>query len=503
MNFPKNKILPINGKTIYTINGYGIDKENNEILINNLKEYLTVSARVNPDAPGANIDRSFSVYRESIKRIYIPRAFGLKNFKNSSNDNLHNGIDAPNLIFKGSLRPEQQLPVDAFIKAANDPLKGGGIISVGCGFGKTVLALYLSTVFKKKTMVICHKEFLINQWKERIEQYIPTAKVGLIKAKIIDTEDKDIVLASLRSLAMKEYNPEIFKQFGFIAVDECHHTSAEVFMQALPKVTCRIMLGLSATLNRKDGLRRVFEWFLGEPVFELKKRSDNSLNITVIDYKQGRSINYGMEKNMWNGKRNTAQMINDICSYNPRTEILLKILINVLKEEPGRKTLILSDRRNHLNMFEKRIKELNLGSVGYYVGGMKETELKNSESKDIILATFSMAAEGMDVPVLNTLILASPVSSIEQPIGRIQRQKPHDRKYIPLVIDIIDNYSIFSNQAKKRSEFYKKQGYSINYITNTIDNEIIDIINDTDISENNELEKKERYEFLDESDNES
>ena len=206
---------------------------------------------------------------------------------------------------------------------------------------------------------------------------------------------------------------------------------------------------------------------------------------------------------MWNGKRNTAQMINAICSYNPRTEILLKILINVLKEEPGRKTLILSDRRNHLNMFEKRIKELNLGSVGYYVGGMKETELKNSESKDIILATFSMAAEGMDVPVLNTLILASTVSSIEQPIGRIQRQKPHDRKYIPLVIDIIDNYSIFSNQAKKRSEFYKKQGYSINYITNTIDNEIIDIINDTDISENNELEKKERYEFLDESDNES
>ena len=65
----------------------------------------------------------------------------------------------------------------------------------------------------------------------------------------------------------------------------------------------------------------------------------------------------------------------------------------------------------------------------------------------------------MDIPQLNTLILASPISSIEQSIGRIQRQKPHERKYTPLVIDVCDNFSLYSNQSRKRIQFYRKNGY--------------------------------------------
>lgn len=101
------------------------------------------------------------------------------------------------------------------------------------------------------------------------------------------------------------------------------------------------------------------------------------------------------------------------------------------------------------------------GTIGYYVGGMTEKSLKESESCDVILATYSMAAEGMDIPVLDTLLLASPISAIEQPIGRIQRQKPEQRKHIPYVIDFVDEFSLFAGQGRRRIAFYKKQGYDV------------------------------------------
>jgi hypothetical protein len=148
----------------------------------------------------------------------------------------------------------------------------------------TVMGLNIICQIKKKTIIVCHKGFLINQWKERIEQFIPTARIGIIKAKVIDVEDKDIVIASLQSLAMKEYDKKIFEDFGMSVFDEVHHLSAEVFCRALSKVTTRVMLGLSATLNRADGLRKVFEWYIGTPVIETKKRSDSDMIIKMINF---------------------------------------------------------------------------------------------------------------------------------------------------------------------------------------------------------------------------
>ena len=112
-----------------------------------------------------------------------------------------------------------------------------------------------------------------------------------------------------------------------------------------------------------------------------------------------------------------------------------------------------------MKKLEAMIAERNIGSTGYYVGGMTQEQLSQSESKQIILATYQMSSEGMDIPVLNTLILASPISSIEQSIGRIQRQKEHEREYIPMTIDIWDRFSLFQRQGMKRMEFYAKQGY--------------------------------------------
>ena len=441
--------------------GYAIDKNDaNVALIEQLKATLTVKPRTNPSAPGADVVQPFPVYQESSKKLYMPRVFGFETFGPPKVDTLHSGCDAPRLQFLGTLRPEQQAPVDAFMEAAVDPSRMGGIISLQCAGGKTVLALYVAAALKKKTLVICHKEFLLNQWKERIGQFLPNAKIGVIKAKKLETEDCDIVLASLQSIAMKTYPSSVFQEFGLVVSDECHHLSAEVFSQALPKVTARVFLGLSATLDRKDGLRKVFEWYLGKPVFQNKKRTESQMIVKMVPYFD---INpeYSKERLMWNGKRNVAQTLSAICNHAPRNKVILDELEMVLKKEPARRVLVLSDRRGHLKELERCILERKLGTVGYYVGGMKEQELKASESKDIILATLAMSAEGMDIPALDTLVLASPVSAIEQPIGRIQRQKPCERKHIPLTIDIWDEFSLYLNQGRRRLQFYKKNGYDV------------------------------------------
>jgi hypothetical protein len=386
-------------KTSLSQRGYGIDKaslpsEEKEVFLEALRQKLTVKPHVNPDAPGANLVQEFPVYRESSKKIYVPKAYGLKHFGRPTEDSLPTGDDAPRLVFQGSVRPEQEPVVASFIEASEDPLRRGGIISLQCGGGKTVVSLYISTILKKKTLVVCHKEFLMNQWRERIGQFIPDARVGLIKQKVVDVEDKDIVIASLQSLAMKDdYPPELFARFGLVIIDECHHTGAEVFSRALSKITSRVSLGLSATLQRKDGLSKVFEWHLGKPTWIAKRHKDADVNVMVVKAETGQEpgSGYGRERLMFNGKANVAAMITDIVNYQPRDELLLKTLYDLLEKEPKRKTLILSERRAHLETLKDNLVKDETRSVGFYMGGMKEEELKTSEGADVLLGTFSMA----------------------------------------------------------------------------------------------------------------
>jgi len=444
--------------------GYAFDKTPaTEALCAALRKELTVKPIVNATMPGADLVTPFPVYRESASKFYVPRVFGLSRFGVPTNNTLPVGVDAPGLVFSGTLRPRQEAPVAAFLAAAADPLQLGGILELACAEGKTVMSLYIACQLRVRTLVIAHKEFLCNQWHERIGQFVPAARVGIIKQSKVVVEDMDIVLASLQSLAMRDYDDAIFKGFGLVIIDECHHTGAEVFSRALAKVNSRVMLGLSATVNRKDGLSRVFEWHIGKPVFTIRKRDDPSVTIVVHNYYDDDPA-YSEERTMWNGKVNFAATITAVVTHAPRNASIIEQMLAVKRREPERRILILSERRGHLDEL-RRLIELQEGGVfgktGYYVGGMKEAALKESESADVLLATYAMAAEGMDVPGLDTLVLASPVTAIEQPVGRILRQKPEDRRHIPIVIDVIDGFGMFMGQGKRRLAFYKKQGYNI------------------------------------------
>ena len=368
------------------------------------------------------------------------------------------------LEFNGALREQQVEIIDTYIKhvggIGGGCGGGGGLLEIPCGGGKTVMGINIISKLKKKTIILVHKEFLFNQWIERINQFLPNAKIGKIQGPVIDIEGKDIVLGMIQSLSMKDYPSSIFESFGLTIIDEVHHISSEVFSNTLFKLVTKYMLGLSATMNRKDGTSKVFKMFLGDVVYKDTRKQDHDVVVRGIEYKTNdeefNEIVYD-----YRGNPQFSTMITKLCNYTRRSEFILRILSDMLLENPEQQIMILAHNKSLLKYLFDAISSRNIATVGYYIGGMKDAALKLSETKKVIIATYSMAAEGLDIKSLSTLIMATPKTDIEQSVGRILREK-HSQ---PIVVDIIDSHALFQNQWAKRKTFYKKQNYKIIHTT--------------------------------------
>ena len=326
----------------------------------------------------------------------------------------------------------------------------------------TVIALNIISKLQTKTLVVVHKGFLLNQWVERIEQFLPGARVGKIQGQVIDIDNKDIVIGMIQSLSMKEYPQDMFSSFGLTIVDECHHISSEVFSRTLQKIVTRCMLGLSATMERKDGLTPVFKMFLGDIVYSEKREEEDPVVVKGIEYIAKDDDEFNETKYDYRGNPAFSTMITKLCSYSHRTEFILSVLKKELEIKPDQQIMILAHNRNLLTYLYQAIETRGIATVGYYVGGMKEAELKKSETKKVIVATYSMAAEGLDIKTLSTLILATPKTDVVQAVGRILRVK-HER---PLIVDIVDSHDMFKKQWYKRRSFYLKCKYRVMYTNN-------------------------------------
>lgn len=430
--------------------GYNIAKSAvSDAELTSIKNELSVVPHLGGHMQAPQNQQPNKLFMESATRLYVPKSYGLKRWGPPEQNKLPPGQEVI-LTFAGSLRPEQEPAVSALLAACRCPRTMGGILNVFCGGGKTTMALYAATQLAKKTLIVVHKDFLLEQWTERIRQFIPEARIGIIKAKILDHDDKDIVIASLQSLSMKEYDPAIFSNFGTVIVDEVHHTSAEVFSKALRKLTFTYTIGLSATIQRKDGLSKVFLWYLGPVAFKAAKRKDE-IDINIVSYYDPNPA-YSDVPTMAHGtKLNTARMINNICGHAPRNALIMDLIHDLLRKEPTRRILVLSDRRAHLQTLYGMVAPDT--TKGIYLGGMKPETL--NQQRQIMFATYAIASEGYDQPGLDTLVLASPRSDVTQSVGRILRDKPCDRRNVPLVVDVVDTFSLFINQGNKRQAWYK------------------------------------------------
>ena len=456
-------------KTRYYIGkkGYSIQKNTlSQSEMYELRNELTV--KPNSGMPGYSCSVSYPVYRESTNKIYIPRHFGIEKYGSVSKINISQG-DSININFNGSLFDYQVNIIDKYIKHIET--SGGGLLDVEPGKGKTVMALNIISRIKKKTLVIVHKTFLMNQWKERIQQFLPDANVGFIQGKTIDVEGKDIVIGMLQTLSTKDFSDDIVNQFGLTVYDECHHLSAEVFSQVMIRLNTNYILGLSGTMTRKDGLTKVFKWFIGPVVHKEKSESQEEVLIKALYFEDPDNYEYNNVETDFKGNPQYSKMISKICSNESRTSMILNVIHHELKDNYEQQIMILAHNKSLIaEIFHKA--QVFEKSVGLYIGGMKEEQLKESETKKIIIATYAMASEGLDIKTLTTLCMATPKTDVCQSVGRILRSK-HKR---PLVIDIVDKHDIFQRQFNKRKTYYNKKKYNIQKyqnLTQYINNDFI------------------------------
>ena len=523
---------------------------------NAVKQDLTVRPFNMRNAFGNNSsdENEYYVYRENDKKLYVPLYYGIKKFGPPTTISLSEGKDlSHDVTFQGTLRDYQAPVVQKYLDHVvrgqtgvgqdfnhsfdKNHSFGHGLLELPCAWGKTSASLYILSKLRKKTLVIVHAEFLMNQWIERIQQFLPNASIGKIQCDTVDIENKDIVLCMLQSLIFKPYNPAIFKEFGFTIIDEVHHISSKCFSNALFKVVTTYMLGLSATMERKDKTTYIIKMFLGEVIHKAEQRKDLDVEVRAVYYRDDNDAEFNKTILDWKGNPQNSSMISKLCSHNARTEFIIQTLCDFIRvdncdmvamkkkklemdaanpccamcnknnnylilntccgtikycmicaENGGKKcscpncgktwkfeqhyienpyvkplehrhTIVMAHNLNILHYIYNRFVCKNLASVGFYVGGMSESELKKSEKKQVVLATFSMAQEGLDIASLNAEFLITPKTDITQCVGRILRAKHSVNS--PIIYDFIDVHDVFKRQWAKRRAFYKKNNYVI------------------------------------------
>ena len=432
-----------------TIHGYQIPKDSRELA---LKKALTVRpfSFVNPMA-----QPKYGVYYEDGKWLYLPKHFGLERY--GAVPTTRDVATTPewNWVFTGSLRPVQLPVVNSFLL----PEPHDGIISLHTGGGKTVCALYIASRLRVPTLVVVHNTFLRDQWIERVKAFLPNARIGRVQADVCDVENKDVVIVMLQTLSMKELNVDVFKPIGLVVVDECHHIASEVFVQALPKVTSRHMLGLSATPDRKDRLMFAIHWFLGPLLYKSDTGDsvDTAVSVEVYEY-QNDDPEFNEIVMSSQGMVSVPIMVNKLTACEDRTRWLCRILEDI--SEGGRQILVLSDRVQHCQDILAGLPE-DLRETACILGTAVKAEVRAEycKTKAILIATYSMCKEGFDVATLNTLMMATPRPDIDQIVGRILRVEKTGRVVHPLIVDIVDPQ--FRRQFGQRNSLYKKRQYRI------------------------------------------
>ena len=391
--------------------------------------------------------KKFKVFKRNETHAVVPKYWALENLKRLSATHEYGSILPMNSVvrFTGSLRKElkQVEATDALLKQLRDI--GGGILSLDTGFGKTVCSIYTACQLKVKTMILVHKKFLEEQFEETIKRFVPDAKISKIRGDSCDTSG-DFIIASIQTLLVRKYTD--FDTIGCLIVDEAHHIAAESFSQAMFGISFKYVIGLSATPTRKDGLTRVLHWFLGPTAFEVRRTHQKNVLVKIvpfthIEYKKPPPVNK-------RGDICYTSLMSKICDIRDRTLFIAEETKKIA--ETGRYVLVLSHRRNHAIDIKDILVSIGIDAATYLGGDKVEPDAQ------VICATYHLASEGYDNPRLSGLVLSTPSSDVIQACGRILRGGSGND---PVIVDIVDQYSLFLGQIAKRKTFYRKIGFNM------------------------------------------
>ena len=416
-----------------------------------LKQALTILPKRPKDIPGDDA-APLLLYEETESHLGVPRGFFdvYSKASHSISLDLTSGSEVVPVSFKGTLRGEQAEAL-ALVTSKLSGEYAGGILQAKPGWGKTCTALAIVAALRVPALVLVHKNFLTKQWTERIEEFLPGAKVGIAQQDRCDYEGCHVVVAMQHSLAAREYPADFYRHFGLIITDECHRIGSRTWAPLQGLFPARWRLGLTATPRRSDGCERAFLYHIGPVMMEASEQRLTPLIKRVwTDFKFTASARFNPNL------VSRPIQLNILCKNQSRNRAIAKLIAEAASK--GRKVLVISERIKHLQELEQltTAEAHILGTMpemDYYIGGRTDDQYAAAAKANILFATKQYVSEGFDLPALDTLFLCTPLYDVEQIVGRILR--PHPDKKEPMVVDIRDDkVAKFKHLGTKRDEYY-------------------------------------------------
>lgn len=369
------------------------------------------------------------LYEAEGNDLYIPFAYG-KNYPRPPRSE----FPPQQIHFEGKLRENQVIVKDEAIQRLNS--HGSVIISAACGFGKTSMAIYIASKIKMKTLVICHRVVLVNQWRDSIKKFCPKATVQVLTAA---SKIEDVDFYIINAINVPKHSRDFYKEIGFVITDECHLIMADKLSQCMRYIIPRYVLGLSATPYRTDGLDILIEMYFG------KYKIIRKLFRKHFVYRYNTGFKPEVKLNKM-GKVDWGSVLESQCSNQQRNETI----ISIIKYFPQRVFLVLCKRVDQANYLVDRLTE-EKEDVTSLIGSNQEFE----QSSRILVGTVQKTGVGFDHPRLNTLILASDVEQyFVQYLGRVFRSEDNE----PIIFDLVDDYPLLLKHFRTRNSVYVEHG---------------------------------------------
>lgn len=388
----------------------------------------------------------FDPAQEYPGHIWIPRGLVPKQYAEPAPDNFVSEGHPINLeIVVG---PRNQMQKGIIEKAAALLLAGDNhIIQAATGIGKTYCAIYLAAVLGRTTLVVVTKDQLMSQWRDEIHRFtgLPLDKIGMIQQDVCKVDGCPIVVAMMHSLVKDKYPSHVFDYFGLVVFDEVHRLGADYFSNVAGKFSARYRLGLSATPIRKDGKFLLFFSHIG-PVGVVADSAMLIPRVIVIETNTPHPESWRKDSNgRWErgpmrleGGR-LGGLFKALANDTLRNSIIKKVAVQAYQKD--RNTVVFSENaKEHLiNIATMMIQEgVPKEDIGFFTPTLtKKKDLLEHKHRKVVLTTYAMCAEAIDMPKWDTAILGTPRADVMQIIGRILREK-HGKKR-PVVVDLLDN----------------------------------------------------------------
>ncbi len=374
------------------------------------------------------------------------------------------GNKIPDLQFQGQLTDEQT-------QAANKLLEHDiGTLSATTAFGKTVVALHVLAKRQTNTLIIVHRHQLLDQWLERIEMFLNLTKKQVGKIGGGKNKPTGIIdVAIMQSLTQKHTVNDLVANYGQVIFDECHHLSAVSFESIAKACKAKYVLGLSATLTRKDGHHPIVFMQCGPVRYQVSAKQQ-ALARPFDHYVTQRQTAFMMPESTNIGSQSSIHEIYQALVHDEqRNQFILDDIKQVLAE--GRSPIVLTERKEHVLLLAEQIKAFGK-NIFVMQGGMgvrQQHQLQDAlqsipdDEERIIVATGRYLGEGFDDARLDTLFLVMPVSwkgTLAQYAGRLHRI--HHAKTEVRIYDYVDSkVPMLFKMSEKRKTGYKSLGYEM------------------------------------------